>query len=284
VVETRPVAPRVAFRELRSLWLQVTGTLCNLACTHCFNASGPRRPWLASLPAPAVRQALAEAGALGVREVYFTGGEPFLHPEILPLLGEALAMAPATVLTNGTLVDDGLAARLAALAAASPYSLEVRVSLDGAGAEENDRVRGADAFGRALRGVQHLAVHGLLPIVTATDVQGDPTLYARLREALLAAGIARPRIKILPLLPAGRARREAIAPLAADEVEGLDQRRLMCSETRAVAAGGVYACPILAGLPGAHAGATLGVSFGSTVLSHPACRTCVQTGLVCANA
>jgi MoaA/NifB/PqqE/SkfB family radical SAM enzyme len=276
--------PRVAFRELRSLWLQVTGTLCNLACTHCLNASGPRAPWLASLDAETVHRALAEAEALGVKEIYFTGGEPFLHPEILALLDASLAIGPTTVLTNGTLIDEALAGRLGALAAGSLYSLEIRVSLDGATAGENDRVRGSGTFARALDGLRALAAHGLLPIVTATDVRGDPTLYARLRDALLAAGLARPRIKILPLLPAGRAgRRMDVRTLTADELDGFDERRLMCTETRVVAAGGVYACPILAGLDGARVGATLRTSFGSTPLYHPACRTCRDTGLVCTN-
>jgi MoaA/NifB/PqqE/SkfB family radical SAM enzyme len=277
-------SPRVAFRELESLWVQVTGTLCNLACTHCLNASGPRAPWLASLEADVVRAALVEGEALGVKEVYFTGGEPFLHPEILPLLAAALAIAPATVLTNGTLIDEALARALAALAQASSYSLEIRLSVDGTCADENDRIRGAGTFARALAGLRHLTANGLLPIVTATDVHGDPTLYARLCDALLAAGLARPRIKILPLLPAGRAeRRVREGALTIEDLDGVDDRRLMCTQTRVVAAGGVYACPILAGLEGARLGETLGESFGSTPLYHPACRTCVHRGLTCTN-
>ena len=282
-----PIAttPRVRFRELRSLWIQVTGTLCNLACTHCLNASGPRAPWLASLDGDTVRRALADAEAHAVKEIYFTGGEPFLHPEMTAFLEAALAIGPTTVLTNGTLIDGALAQRLAGLAAASIYSLEIRVSLDGASAEDNDAVRGAGTFERAMSGLRALTAHDLLPIVTATDVHRDPTLAARLRDALLAAGFTRPRIKILPLLPAGRAsRRGTVPPLTADDLEGFDDERLMCAGTRVVAARGVYACPILAGLSGARLGSTVTASFGSTPLYHPACRTCWETGLACTNA
>ena len=33
--------PEVTLTHLDNLWLQVSGTLCNIACTHCFNNSGP---------------------------------------------------------------------------------------------------------------------------------------------------------------------------------------------------------------------------------------------------
>src|SRR4029078_10814735 len=92
-------APRAPFLRLSALWIQITGTWCNLECVHCINASGPADPWLKPVPPEVVRRALREAKDLGVREIYFTGGEPFLHAEMLALLGDALEVAPTTVLT-----------------------------------------------------------------------------------------------------------------------------------------------------------------------------------------
>jgi molybdenum cofactor biosynthesis enzyme MoaA len=94
-----PVAP---FAQFSSLWIQVTGTWCNLKCTHCLNASGPKDPWLKSLDAPRIKAYIEEAEALGVKEIYFTGGEPFLHKDIVGLVAAALKVAATTVLTNGT--------------------------------------------------------------------------------------------------------------------------------------------------------------------------------------
>ena len=304
------MAPRVAFRELRSVWFQVTGTLCNLACRHCFNASGPRDPWLASLPADVVLRSIAEAEALGVRELYFTGGEPFLHPEILPLLEAALAVAPTTVLTNGTLIDDGLADALAALAARSPYSLEVRVSLDAATAEANDAVRGRGSFARAMAAIVRLSARGLPPIVTSVIELGGPpqtpprmqkrpadraraaggpwserAVYEELRGVLVAAGVDKPRLKLLPVLPLGRCGgRAGGRRLTPEDLEGFDTSRLQCTETRVVAAGGIYVCPILAGLPVALvAGDTLAETLTPVTLDHAACVTCHETGVTCTN-
>src|SRR5262245_63843187 len=157
-----PSVPTVAFRHLAALWVQITGTWCNLECTHCINASGPDDPWLAPLEAGVVRRALDEAERLGVKEIYFTGGEPFLHREILPLLEDALRVAPTTVLTNGTAITESMADALAALSGRARYGLEIRVSLDDVDDEANDRVRGAGAWAKAVQAIRRLYARDLL--------------------------------------------------------------------------------------------------------------------------
>jgi AdoMet-dependent heme synthase len=281
--------PTAPFRGLSTLWVQVTGTWCNLECTHCINASGPRNPWLRPLETEAARRAIREAEALGVRDVYFTGGEPFLHRDILDLLAFSLDVAPTTVLTNGTRVGPRVADRLAALAATAPYSLEIRVSLDDVDQERNDRVRGPGAWAGAVAAVRLLDARGLLPIVTATEIlaaEAPPGvgIYERFRTFLLSLGIEKPRVKILPVFRTGRLTAGAAARLTEATLEGFDRGLLQCADARVVAAGGVYACPILAGLPGARLSAgSLLDSFRPAPLDHPACVTCYETGMSCRN-
>jgi len=114
---TSPSAPEVTLRALDTLWFQVGGTVCNLACRHCFISCSPTNHTHEMMRLGQVRAHLAEAAELGVKEIYFTGGEPFLNPEMEAILEAALAVAPATVLTNGLLLDAARCARLAALAA-----------------------------------------------------------------------------------------------------------------------------------------------------------------------
>jgi len=98
----------VELRHLDNLWIQVSGTRCNIECRHCFNSSGPSTSLGAGagetsfglMTLDAVSQAIAAAAARGVREIYFTGGEPFLHPQLLEMVACALAVAPTTVLTT----------------------------------------------------------------------------------------------------------------------------------------------------------------------------------------
>ncbi len=273
------------FRHLDALWVQVTGTLCNLACGHCINSSGPRDPWLPPMDPGLVRRHVEEAAVLGAREIYFTGGEPFLHPEIVPLLAFALARAATTVLTNGTLITERMADRLAVLAAGARYSLEIRVSLDDPDPARNDALRGAGAFARALAALQRLDARGLLPILTATGAGGgDGAHHDRLRAVLEAAGVRRPRIKLLPVFPAGRMAGHGGSAPAPAMLTGVDVGRLYCTSARAVTADGIYACPILAGLPEGHiAASTLAAARGSVPLVHPACQVCWETGATCGN-
>jgi len=296
-----PDAPRAPFRQLSALWIQVTGTWCNLTCTHCFNASGPKDPWVRRMGPAQVRAAIDEAAAIGVKELYFTGGEPFLHPDILELIQYALRHAPTTVLTNGTPITEAVADRLGALAAATRYSLEIRLSLDAPDAETNDAIRGRGVFAKVLRAARLLEARRVLPIITVSEIamergpaDGAPAgqagadglaagPYGRLREMLLAAGIRRPRLKIIPVFHMGRLAEKARA-LTPAHLEGFDFGLLQCTETRAVTAEGVYSCPILAGLPGARLSAgSLADSLNPCALYHSACVTCYETGMTCRN-
>lgn len=283
-------APEAPFVRLSALWIQLTGTWCNLECTHCLNASGPRDPWLAPLDGAAARRAIAEAERLGVKEIYFTGGEPFLHRDIVALLELSLTVAPTTVLTNGTVITEAMADALAALARNAAYSLEIRVSLDDVDPDLNDRVRGPGAWGKAVRAVRRLNERGLVPIVTATEILDAerPTAtgtYQRFRDFLLAEGLRKPRIKILPVFAVGRLEGRDTEGLTDAALEGFDRAQLQCAETRVIAADGVYACPILAGQPGARlSDGDLEASFRPAPLYHPACLTCHQTGMTCRNA
>ena len=281
--------PTAPFLGLSTLWIQITGTWCNLECRHCINASGPRAPWLRPLDAPTVRRALASAEAAGVKEIYFTGGEPFLHRDLLALLERALAVAPTTVLTNGTLIGAAEADALAAMAGRAPYSLEIRVSLDDTDRALNDRVRGEGAWAKAVEAVRLMRERGLLPIVTATEITRDlhgpgPGMYERFRDFLREQGVDRPRVKIMPVFALGRQPASDEPPLTEEDLEGFDRSVLQCADARVVTATGIYACPILAGLPGARLSTGgLAESFTAASLYHAACVTCRRTGMTCRN-
>jgi len=282
-------APEVRLTALDTLWFQVTGTLCNLACRHCFISCSPTNHTHEMLSVEAIASHLAEGIQLGVREVYFTGGEPFLHPQMEEILALALAVAPTTVLSNGLLIDSERAARLADLAAASRYSFDVRISLDGYDAASNDPIRGEGCFARALGAVQHLAEAGLEPVLTVTEVLPESASAAgreRFLELLRLAGVRHPRLKVLPLFQLGAEaeRGDAYAPwqrLRADEHPGETWEHLQCSSSRMVTEAGVWVCPILVNEPNARMGERLSDTLRPFPLAHAACWTCHAYGVSC---
>ena len=290
-IHLAPAAPVVPCLGLDTVWFQVAGTLCNLACAHCFISCGPTNRSHEPMSRSEVARFLEEATALGVNDTYFTGGEPFLHREIIDILTDALSVGPATVLTNATLIDRAKAAALARLAGRNRYSLEVRVSLDGLTAAANDPIRGRGSFEATMNGLGAVARAGLAPIVTAAQTwpdADDASLRARFHDMLRAAGLERPRVKILPLFRIGREPGRSHG-YAADErltpahLEGHDPWALQCSTSRMVTSRGVYVCPILIDTPVARLGGTLRESLRPFPLAHGACHTCWATGATCRN-
>ena len=284
--------PLVELTHLDDLWFQVAGTVCNLACTHCFISCSPHNHSFGFLDLETIRRALDESVALGVKEYYFTGGEPFLHRDMTAILEMTLRYGPATVLTNGTVLQDDWLRRLRAAANASPHSLEFRVSMDGSTSAVNDAIRGAGAFERTLHGVRQLLAHDFLPILTVTltnDDDEDERLFDGFVRLLKENGYARPRIKILPTLRIGAEaqRQRGYRPderVTSEMMEGFDTGQLLCSHGRVVTDRGVYVCPILLETPDARLGATLAEAQGPFALEHQACFTCWRHGSLCANA
>ena len=284
-------APEVRLSHLDQLWFQLTGTHCNLTCHHCFISCSPHNRSFGYLDLQTVERALEQSRTLGVKEYYFTGGEPFLHRDIVPILEATLRVGPATVLTNGTVLRDEWLERLARAESASVYSLEIRVSIDGYDAAMNDPIRGGGTFDRAMEGVERLLRHGFLPLITAArtdDEQDDGALFAGFVAMLKRRGYARPRIKILPTLRIGaetsRGRgyeeEEFVTP---EMMERFDPGLLLCSHARVVSDRGVHVCPILLEAPDSVLGADLRSAETPFALRHRACWTCYQYGAICAN-
>lgn len=281
-----PFVPSVS---LDTLWFQVAGTLCNLTCTHCFISCSPTNHSHEMLTLVDVRRRLAEAADLGVREYYFTGGEPFMNPEMLVMIEETLRQGPASVLTNGLLLTQERCVRLKALSDASLYSLDIRISIDGYTPETNDPIRGAGTFDKILRGIRNLAEAGLNPVITVTEACGEAASAdgrARFLEWLREMGLPRPRLKILSLFRIGAEKQRLRAYESWESLKGRDltaeeSEKLQCSSCRMVTSKGVYVCPILIDEPSARMGDDLAGTLRPFELKHAACFTCHEYGVTC---
>lgn len=283
--------PLVELAGLDELWFQVSGTLCNLTCHHCFISCSPKNDSFGYLTLEQVRERLEESVDHGVKEYYFTGGEPFLNREMVDILELTLQYGPATVLTNGTVLKPKWLERLFAAEQGTDYSLEFRVSIDGPTPEINDPIRGEGTFVRALKGVGLLVEQGFLPIITMTrtwEEDEDQQILGAFRETLATVGYTRPRLKVLPRLQIGaEAERtcgyESYERITPEMMEDFDQSQLVCNHSRMVTDRGVHVCPILIEQPDSRLGDTLEDALQPYPLDHGACYTCYLYGAICAN-
>ncbi len=285
-------SPAIGLSHLDHLWFQVSGTLCNLTCHHCFISCSPKNRTFGFLSLADVGRRLQESVAMGVKEYYFTGGEPFLNPDMVPILCETLQYGPATVLTNGTVFKDDWLETLRDAESNSIYSLEFRVSIDGFTAETNDPIRGDGTFDRAIRGVKQLVDHNFLPIITAARTWPDEeelTVVGGFEQMLKEVGYSRPRLKILPTLQLGAEEERTCGYRESERVTPemmaeYDESLLVCEHSRIVTDRGIHVCPILIEADDSLLGETLEEATKPFELKHGACLTCYQYGAICSNA
>lgn len=291
MMSTREI-PKVDFHDLETLWVQISGTLCNLSCTHCFISCAPDNHDLPMMRTEKVLGYLREAEQLGVKEIYFTGGEPFLHKDFLEILEVALHNFPTSILTNGLLINEKRADKLARIAQNSHYSLEIRISLDDYEETRNDSVRGLGTYRKVLAAYKRLWERGLLPILAVTEIREyySPDdlpfkAFEKYVELLESLGILRPRIKIIPVFEMGMLPTpDSPTYITPQMMMGFDHGLLQCSTSRIVAEDGIYSCPILVNEERALIGdSTLSGSLVSCDLYHTACTTCYATGMTCKN-
>ncbi len=285
----------VMFEEMRTLWFN-TGTLCNIACAHCYIDSSPTNDALAYLDAAEVGAYLDELDALGWRtpEIGFTGGEPFMNRAFPAMLDETLARGrQVLVLTNAMRPMRRHEAALLRLRDRHGDRLTMRVSLDHHTAPVHEAERGAGSWAAALDGLGWLGRHGFRLAVAGRHLPGESeetarAAYARLFGTLgLGIDAHDPGCLILfPEMDAG-----LDVPEITQDCWGILRQEpgaMMCASSRMVvkrrgaAAPAVVACTLTPYAPGFELGPTLASATGPVMLNHPNCaRFCVLGGASC---
>jgi TusA-related sulfurtransferase len=166
------VAPAEDDRPVGSrLWLY-TNFDCNLHCDYCCVRSSPTAP-RRELGLARVQRIAREAAELGVKEIFVTGGEPFLLEDIGQILISCAAAAPTTVLTNGMLFTGRRAESLQAL---PRDRIVLQISLDSATLDLHDLHRGPGTWVRTREGIQRARAHGFrvrLAATVSTDAEAE---------------------------------------------------------------------------------------------------------------
>jgi MoaA/NifB/PqqE/SkfB family radical SAM enzyme len=175
---------QVALHALETLWFN-TGTLCNLTCRNCYIESSPRNDRLAYLTHQEVSGYLdeIERERLPTALIGFTGGEPFMNPDIIVMLDDVLLRGlSALVLTNAMKPMRKLRPQLLALHEAHGERLTIRVSLDHYTQAVHEAERGRRSWAPAIDGLVWLARNGFSIDVAGRRFSGEPDADLRARS------------------------------------------------------------------------------------------------------
>ena len=285
----------VALRALDTLWFN-TGTLCNIACGHCYIESSPRNDRLAYLTRADAAAYLdeIERDRLPTRTIGFTGGEPFMNPDIVAMLDDALVRGfEVLVLTNAMKPMQHRCAALLKLRDAYADRLTIRVSLDHHTQAMHEAERGPGSWAATLDGLAWLARHGFSLHVAGRHFTGEPDDVLRAGYARLFAerGVAVDAFDPVQLMlfPEMDARRDV--PEITTACWGILHKSpddVMCASARMVvkrkdaAHPAVLACTLLPYDARFELGRTLADAARPVALNHPHCASfCVLGGAAC---
>lgn len=140
----------------RPVVVWATTRACNLRCVHCYASATPG-PAPGELDHEEARAMLRDLKTFGVPAVLFSGGEPLARPDTPELIGYAASIGlHCTLSTNGVLIDEPMADRLAALGLRY-----VGISIDGT-PDRHDKLRGLPgAFDASVAAIDRCRARGI---------------------------------------------------------------------------------------------------------------------------
>ena len=288
---------KVALSDPKTLWFN-TGTLCNIACASCYIESSPSNDRLVFITAEEVETYLDQITARGwpVSEIAFTGGEPFMNPQMIDMARVSLARGyEVLILTNAMrpMMRKKMRAGLAELNSLYPNKMTIRVSVDHFDSALHDGERGAGAFDKTLQGMSWLRDNQIPMAVAGRAIMG-------ISDADMRAGFARLFEEYNFDIDAHDAARNVLFP----EMDGSDDvpeittdcwdilnispASVMCATSRMVVkrkgadSPTVLACTLLPYDSRFDLGKTLADAEQEVALNHPHCaKFCVLGGASC---
>jgi len=287
----------VALTRLETLWFN-TGTLCNLTCTHCYIESSPTNDSLVYLTAGEVAGYLDELDGMDAaarpHEIGFTGGEPFMNPDLIAMLETVLARGyDALVLTNAMRPMMKVAPALLDLRRRYGRKLTLRISVDHYTERGHELERGEHSWRRMLEGLQWLSDNGFAINIAGRTFTGET-------EPQLRAGYAKLFAELGIAIDAANHRELVLFPEMDETVDvpeiteacwgilGVSPDAMMCATSRMVVkrkgepSPVVLPCTLLPYDTQFELGTTLAEASNAVHLNHPHCaKFCVLGGGSC---
>ena len=285
----------VALTKLQTLWFN-TGSLCNITCVNCYMDSSPKNDDLAHLSLNDVTPYLDEikAEGFGVEEIAFTGGEPFMNPNLIAMLDQVLSRGfKALVLTNAMKPMSHKREVLLNLQKRFGSELSIRVSMDHYSKKRHEQERGANTWAPMIDGLKWLSNNDFNLAVAGRTCWGDTDALARAGYATL---FDKENISIDAHLPASLVlfpemdAKSDVPEITVScwEILGVAPEKMMCATSRMIVKRRgadrpvVVPCTLLPYDTRFELGHELAQSTKNVYLNHPHCaKFCVLGGASC---
>ena len=276
----------VGLERLETLWIN-TGTLCNLACRSCYIESSPTNDALVYLTLAEAEAFFDQAAARPVRVIGFTGGEPFMNPDMIAMMRSALDRGfDLLVLTNAMRPMRRFETALQTLGAQHGQRIVMRVSLDHYDGALHEAERGEGSWKKAVAGLKWLAGAGFRVAVAGRRLDGDADADRSYQSLLENLGVVPDHVVLFPTMDSA-----ADVPEISEgcwDILDVSPSSMMCATSRMVvkAKGAstphVVACTLLPYDPRFAMGTSLSEASRPVSLNHPHCaRFCVLGGASC---
>lgn len=284
--------------KLETLWIN-TGTLCNLTCAACYIESSPKNDRLVYISAADVAAYLdeIERDALGTQEIGFTGGEPFMNPDFMAMVEDALTRGfRVMVLTNAMRPMMKCSGPLLALQQRFGEQLTLRVSVDHYTKLRHQMERGARSWDPMVKGLRWLGENGFTIHLAGRTYwnEDEASLREGYRAMIADLDLAVDADDPMQLVLFPEMDEKAEVPeitTACWGILGVDPAGIMCAGSRMVVKRkgadkpAVVACTLLPYDEQFEMGATLKEASGIVKLNHPHCaKFCVLGGGSCSKA
>ena len=285
----------VALTKLQTLWFN-TGSLCNITCVNCYMDSSPKNDDLAHLSLNDVTPYLDEikAEGFGVEEIAFTGGEPFMNPNLIAMLDQVLSRGfKALVLTNAMKPMSHKREVLLNLQKRFGSELSIRVSMDHYSKKRHEQERGANTWAPMIDGLKWLSNNDFNLAVAGRTCWGETDALARAGYATL---FDKKNISIDAHLPASLVlfpemdAKSDVPEITVScwEILGVEPEKMMCATSRMIVKRRgvdrpvVVPCTLLPYDTRFELGHDLAQSAKNVHLNHPHCaKFCVLGGASC---
>lgn len=288
---------KVSLSGAKTLWFN-TGTLCNIECLRCYIESSPTNDQLVYMTADEVTDYLDQISDRNwpVEEIGFTGGEPFMNPEMIEMARRSLERGyKVLILTNAMrpMMRKSVKRGLLDLNDTFGDRLTLRISLDHFDAVNHDEERGKGSFDITMEGMRWLRDNGFQMAVAGRSLWGESDGSSR---AGFAALFTQEGFQIDAFDPAAT----VLFPEMDEQVDvpeittacwgilNKSPQDVMCASSRMVVKRkgaekpAVLACTLLPYDPEFEMGATLKEAEGDVSLNHPHCaKFCVLGGASC---